>query len=104
MRKNSFCLLLLFLAGCSSQGETSASATATLYPDQNSAGFQQFSKQCSTCHRPPMPNQHTALEWAGVVDLMQQHRAQAGYGAMSDDVKKQVLQYLQKHSQQGESS
>ncbi|MDQ6974601.1 MAG: hypothetical protein Q9M10_06920 [Mariprofundaceae bacterium] len=51
-----------------------------------------------------MPNQHTALEWPGVVDVMQQHRAQAGYGAMSDDVKKHVLLYLQAHSQQGESS
>lgn len=105
MRKNSFCLLLLlFLAGCSNQDTAMNAVAPNIYPDQASVGFKQFSKQCSSCHRPPMPHQHTALEWAGVVDLMQQHRAQAGYGAMSNDVKKQVLLYLQNHSQQGESS
>jgi len=98
MIKYSCYAMLLVLAACNNQ-ETSNSATMNAYPDQASKGFQQFSKQCSSCHRPPMPNQHTALEWDGVVDLMQQHRAQAGYGAMPDDVRKQVLAYLQAHSQ-----
>jgi len=97
MKRNSLYVLLILLSACSNQG-TDTSATTNIYPDQSSTNFQQFSKQCSTCHRPPMPNQHTALEWSGVVDLMQQHRAQAGYGAMSDDVQKQVLAYLQAHS------
>ncbi|MBL1353167.1 MAG: hypothetical protein COA61_007550 [Zetaproteobacteria bacterium] len=105
MKRSSLGLfLLMILAACSNQDTAMNSVVANLYPDQASVGFKQFSKQCSSCHRPPMPNQHTDLEWAGVIALMQQHRAQAGYGAMSDDIKQQVLQYLQKHSQQGESS
>jgi len=105
MKRNSALLLLgmILMAGCSNQNASDATKT-NQYPDQASAGFKQFSKQCSTCHRPPMPSQHTALEWSGVVDLMQQHRAQAGYGAMSDDVKNQVMRYLQAHSKEGETS
>ncbi|MDQ6995334.1 MAG: hypothetical protein Q9M18_07040 [Mariprofundaceae bacterium] len=97
MKISSLCLLL-FLTACSSQDKPTTAVTNNLYPDQTSTGFKQFSKQCSICHRPPMPNQHTALEWRGVVDLMQQHRAQAGYGAMSEAIKKEVLSYLQAHA------
>jgi len=71
---------------------------APQYPEPSSPGFQQFSKQCSSCHRPPMPSQHTAQAWEGVVAVMQKHKAQAGMDIMNKTEKEQVLSYLQQHS------
>ncbi len=96
MRIIAIACFILALAGCSAS-ETN-STTAAVYPDQTSKGFQQFSKQCSSCHRPPMPNQHTAQEWEGVVAVMQTHKAQAGMEIMNPQETTQVLSYLQQHS------
>ena len=86
------------LTACNSHDDNPTVAQATQYPEPSSQGFQQFSKQCSSCHRPPMPNQHTAQEWEGVVAVMQTHKAQAGMEIMNQHEKEQVLSYLQKHS------
>jgi len=88
-------LLQLVLAACNSEPTVTA---VHMYPDQESKAFEQFARQCSICHRPPQPNLHTAQAWENVVDLMQEHRAQRGVGAMSVMEKKEVLAYLQAHS------
>jgi len=71
---------------------------ATSYPDQQSLGFQQFSRQCSTCHRPPMPDAHVADAWPEVLIRMQQHKEQRGLLVMSNVEQQQVLAYLQAHA------
>jgi len=86
------------LTACNTHDDSAPIAQATSYPDPSSQGFQQFSKQCSSCHRPPMPNQHTAQEWEGVVAVMQTHKAQAGMTIMNQQEQEQVLSYLQQHS------
>jgi len=70
----------------------------TTYPDQESASFQQFSRQCSGCHRPPMPDAHIATAWPMVVARMQQHKEQRGLLVMNDIERQQVLDYLQTHA------
>jgi len=96
-----FGLLPVFLMGCNQE---TPSTSVAAYPDQGSKNFKQFARQCSACHRPPMPDLHTALAWEGVVSLMQQHRVQQGLGAMKADEKQQVLDYLRRHSGQEEGS
>jgi len=97
MRTFIFILTLISLTACDTSKSDSSQAPQ-LYPEQNSLAFQQFSKQCSACHRPPMPNQHTAQEWESVIAVMQTHKAQAGMEIMTPAESKQVLAYLQKHS------
>jgi len=87
------CFIALF-AGCDS--ETSHQLAS--YPDQQSSGFQLFSKQCSSCHRPPMPDVHVAKAWPMVVARMQQHKEQRGLVRMSDDAQHEVLIYLQTYA------
>lgn len=98
-------LFVLFLcAGCSDDSNWSLQQTikriAADYPDQQSQDFKQFSQQCSACHRPPMPDIHTAQLWLSTVNRMQQHRQQRGLLTMTDREKQQVLAYLQSHAQQ----
>jgi len=107
MRKSSFIallLLLLFCSGCSDDSNWSLQQTikriAADYPDQQSEDFKQFSKQCSICHRPPMPDIHTPQLWLSTVNRMQRHRQNRGMVMMTDDQKRQVLAYLQGHAQQ----
>jgi len=107
MRKNNLicALLVLFLcSGCSDDSNGSLQQTikriAADYPDQQSEDFKQFSQQCSACHRPPMPDIHSAGLWLSTVNRMQRHRQQRGLSMMTDTEKQQVLAYLQSHAQQ----
>jgi len=86
-----FFVTALLCSGCSSE----PNHVLMTYPEQGSAVFQQFTRQCSSCHRPPMPNVHTAREWEGVVVRMQQHKQQRGLVAMSHAEQQQILAYLQ---------
>jgi len=90
------CLMVaLFL--CSACDSGSEHVTAA-YPDQESASFQQFTRQCSACHRPPMPNIHIAKAWPAVIARMQQHKQQQGLLVMNSAEQQQVLAYLQAHA------
>lgn len=86
--------VLLFCTSCASESEPSLIS----YPDQQSASFQQFSRQCSSCHGLPMPDVHIATAWPTVVARMQQHKEQRGLLVMSDVEQQQVLGYLQTHA------
>jgi cytochrome c5 len=87
-------LVLLALIGC----DSGQHAVTEVYPDASTEAFAVFSKQCSLCHRPPMPNTHTAIAWESVVARMKQHKQERGQQAMSERESMQVLQYLQSHS------
>jgi len=103
MTKNSVtCLLLmlLFCVSCSDDSSRSEQQSKQIYPDQESENFKQFARQCSNCHRPPMPNMHTAQLWLSTVNRMQRHREQRGLAKMIDTEKQQVLAYLQSHAKQ----
>ncbi|MDQ6970117.1 MAG: hypothetical protein Q9M16_06390 [Mariprofundus sp.] len=101
MKRNSVIalLLVLLLSVACSDATQGADKTVSLYPDQQSAGFKQFAKQCSACHRPPMPNIHPANLWVTTLYRMQKHRRQRGLVIMTDAEQQQVLAYLQSHSQ-----
>jgi len=97
MRKNNsfICLaVVLLFSACDSESNHALMA----YPEQESTAFQEFARQCSSCHRPPMPDVHMAKEWEGVVVRMQQHKEQRGLVAMSYAEQQQVLSYLQTHA------
>ncbi len=103
MTKSNFaCLLLLlfFCSACSDDPSRSVQHSKNIYPDQQSEGFKQFAKQCSSCHRPPMPNIHTAQQWMSTVNRMLRHREKRALPKMTDIEKQQVLAYLQNHAQQ----
>ncbi len=102
MKRNNFIvllLLLLFSVACSDATQQSTQSSVSIYPDQQSADFKQFAKQCSACHRPPMPNIHPANLWVSTLYRMQKHRQQRGLKRMTDAQQQQVLAYLQSHSQ-----
>lgn len=71
---------------------------AMIYPGQESASFQQFTRQCSSCHRPPMPDVHIAKAWPAVLARMQQHKEQRGLLVMNDREQQQILGYLQTYA------
>ncbi|PCI45057.1 MAG: hypothetical protein COB41_02490 [Proteobacteria bacterium] len=92
--KNKFvgCFVIVLL--CSACSSESNHALIT-YPDQESTAFQQFTRQCSSCHRPPMPDVHIAKDWNAIVVRMQQHKEQRGLLVMNHAEQQQVLAYLQ---------
>jgi len=89
-------LCVFVLSAC----DTNSQTTIAQYPEQQSQGFKVFSKQCSSCHRPPMPSTHTAHEWEMVLFRMQKHRQQRGLTVLNEIEKKDILAYLKRHSQQ----
>jgi len=89
-----FFVIVLLCSACDSE----SNHVLMTYPEQESAAFQQFTRQCSSCHRPPMPDVHLARDWQAVVARMQQHKEQRGLVAMSDIEQQQVLTYLQTHA------
>ncbi len=102
MKRNSvlcLSLVLFFAVACSDTTQSEAQKSLSIYPDQQSADFKQFAKQCSTCHKPPMPNIHPANLWVTTLYRMQKHRQQRGLGRMTETQHQQVLAYLQRHSQ-----
>jgi len=90
--------LCLSLAAC----DNSAVPTKVSYPDESDPSFVMFVNKCSACHRPPLPDSHTAQEWKSVLVRMQRHQDQNGLAHMSADEKKQILGYLKAHAKQGE--
>jgi len=102
MKRNNLIALVvlsLFVVACGDATQQSRPPSVSVYPDQQSAGFKQFAKQCSACHRPPMPNIHPANLWVSTLYRMQRHRQQRGLTPMNDAQQQQVLAYLQNHSQ-----
>ncbi len=97
MIKNNFLICLgavLLFSACDSE----SNHVLMTYPEQESAAFQEFTRQCSSCHRPPMPDVHIAKDWQAVVARMQQHKEQRGLVVMSDAEQQQILSYLQAHA------
>ncbi|MDQ6968067.1 MAG: hypothetical protein Q9M14_05220 [Mariprofundaceae bacterium] len=92
-----FLIVLLLCSACDSESNNN-NTLVPAYPAQESAAFQQFSRQCSSCHRPPMPNAHMASTWPTVVARMQQHKQQHGLLVMRESEKQQVLDYLQTYA------
>jgi len=98
MRKNSVIAIFLALI-CTACSDADYDQTVLIYPDQESAGFKQFAKQCSACHRPPMPNIHPSNLWVTTLNRMRKHRQQRGFSVMTEVRQQEVLEYLQSHSQ-----
>ena len=89
--------VLFFSASCN---DAPSQKSMSIYPDQQSEEFKQFAKQCSVCHRPPMPDIHPAALWMTTVHRMQRNREKRGLPLMSDMQREQVLAYLQRHAKQ----
>jgi len=90
--------LCLSLVAC----DDSTSPVKSSYPDETNPSFVMFVNKCSACHRPPLPDSHTAQEWESVLVRMQLHQVQHGLARMSADEKNQILGYLKAHAKQGE--
>lgn len=57
-----------------------------------------FSRKCTQCHQLPDPSQHTANEWAAVIDRMQGHIRERGKQEMTDDEKRTLLSFLSREA------
>ncbi|MDQ6954798.1 MAG: hypothetical protein Q9M20_05080 [Mariprofundaceae bacterium] len=99
MKNNNYAKLLLIVLLACSACDSKTEQEAALYPRQDSSEFQVFAKQCSSCHRPPMPDVHTAQAWTRVIARMQQHKEQRGLLVMNAIEQQTILDYLQKHAQ-----
>ena len=69
-------------------GNLPAVDPATL-PDRDSPGAQILQSRCIQCHGLPAPNQHSAQQWPGIVERMQQRMAmmaQRPMGMMRGDI------------------
>ncbi len=84
------CALALFMAAGSQE------ASAAL-PDTGSAGAAFVAGYCTQCHGAPSPSSHSAREWAGVVERMQNWRVTKGFGAIPDRDLGPLLDYLKRH-------
>ncbi len=78
-----------FMAVCSQE------ASAAL-PDPD-PGAALVAGYCTQCHGAPSPSSHSAREWAGVVDRMQNWRVIKGFGAIPDGDLRPLLDYLKRH-------
>ncbi|PCH53808.1 MAG: hypothetical protein COC22_01670 [Flavobacteriaceae bacterium] len=89
-----FFVIVLLCSACSPESNN----TLMTYPEPESAAFQQLTRQCSSCHRPPMPDAHAARDWPAIVARMQQHKEQRGLVVMSHVEQQQILAYLQAYA------
>ncbi|MBZ0155638.1 MAG: c-type cytochrome [Alphaproteobacteria bacterium] len=63
-------------------------------PSPRSRGASLFRNVCSQCHPLPDPGLHTADEWPGIVDRMQAHMGAMGKRAVTDQEKREIVDYL----------
>jgi cytochrome c5 len=63
-------------------------------PFPDTQGAAQFKKSCSNCHALPDPGAHTAGEWPQIVERMQAHMRAMNKGEMSENEKKDIVNYL----------
>lgn len=79
---------------------------ASALPDASSPGARLETKYCSQCHAPPLPDKHTAKEWADVTGRMQQHiteKSTTNGGVMvpSSAEMTAIVDYLDGHAKPG---
>jgi cytochrome c5 len=67
-------------------------------PSPESKGAALFRKSCSPCHALPDPKAHTAQEWPSIVDRMQAHMAAMGRTAISENEKKDIVNFLTRNA------
>lgn len=93
--------LLLFVAGCSSEGPPSAAspdgAAATTRDDVSRA----YVQYCGGCHGAPLPGSHVAREWPSIVARMQQRRISARLGPIPPEQLRDIIDYLQANAAGG---
>jgi len=89
-------LLLFLLSACENKSSVSV---AEAIPDLESTGGKVFKEFCSACHGLPSPKTHKADEWPNVIERMQVHRVKNAYLPLTDDEKRELVGYLQKHSE-----
>ncbi|MHB1301170.1 MAG: hypothetical protein ACYCY8_09945 [Burkholderiales bacterium] len=87
------CVIALLMAGCSQKAQVAAAEL----PDQGSPGAALVTGYCTECHGAPSPSSHSAKEWAGVVERMQNWRVTKGFGAIPDRDLGPLLDYLKSH-------
>ena len=67
-------------------------------PDPTALDARLFATTCAQCHALPAPTQHTAAEWATVVDRMLLHREDYGLAPLSPQQRGSIVSYLQRHA------
>ncbi len=95
----SFALVLTVLlsSGCDSKNHPQSQMTATI-PNLDSVGGKIFKEFCSACHGLPSPTVHKAKEWPNVIERMQNHRIKNAYLPLSNEEKKELINYLQENA------
>jgi len=92
MMKNKFYwvmkIAVVFVIGC---------AGLTKIPDPDSPEARLYTERCTQCHSLPHPKRHRFHEWVHFVTLMKEPMEKKGT-PLSDEDKKVILGYLQKHS------
>jgi len=67
-------------------------------PEPESSAAQLYKQRCSACHRVYAPSLLTAEMWNVMVARMEQEMRRSGGPPLSTDDRRQILDYLQKHS------
>lgn len=67
-------------------------------PEPESRGADLLGRYCTACHGLPSPGLHTADEWPGVVERMQQNMRSLGVPIPPGEEIASVLQYLKAHA------
>ena len=67
-------------------------------PEHDSKAANIFEEQCSKCHALPSPLQHTASQWPGVVQRMQNHIKQGNLPLIPQNELNTIVAYLEKHA------
>ena len=94
MRNRLILIFALVLAAC----EAPTPPPQFPLPDAASPGARIVQAKCSQCHGPPQPSSHTAVEWPGVIDRMQMHRAQKAYTPLTAEEREVLLQYMRTYA------
>jgi len=85
------------ISGCESNNDHPAQVLDDI-PNLDSVGGKVFKKFCSSCHGLPSPTVHKADEWPNVIERMQTHRVKNAYLPLSNDEKKELINYLQENA------
>tara|TARA_B100000315_G_scaffold9317_1_gene9184 strand:+ start:5110 stop:5364 length:255 start_codon:yes stop_codon:yes gene_type:complete len=81
-------IAFVFMVGC---------AGITRIPDPDSSEARLYTEKCTGCHSLPHPKRHRFHGWAHFVKLMEEEMEKKGT-PLSDEDKKVILGYLQKHA------
>lgn len=69
-------------------------------PERESPEAELYLGRCTVCHAPPDPRLHSADEWPGVLDRMENYMAMMKRGGVTPEEKESILVYLRRHARE----